>query len=144
MKIDLKWFKNQLPEDAYYVRQKVFIEEQEIMPEEELDEQDYHCEHLVVYGDNKPVATGRLIIGDRGEILAGRVACLKECRGKGIGGILLKELLRRAEEKGFDEIYLHSQLSVRGFYENYGFKGYGDIYMEANIPHISMKKSFKN
>ena len=143
MNIEFKWYKNVVPEEARQIRNIVFVDEQQVMPEEEFDGSDDFSEGVVMYCDGKAVATGRIIIGNRGECMIGRVACLKDCRGKGFGRELVKELLRRCKEKGFDTVYVHAQTRVRGFYESLGFKGYGDIFMEANITHISMKLKLK-
>ena len=141
MNIEFKWYKNVVPEDARQIRITVFVDEQDVMPEEEFDGSDDHTEGVVLYVDGKAAATGRIIVGDRGECMIGRVACLKEYRGLGVGKALMVELLRRCKEKGFDAVYVHAQTRVRGFYESLGFKGYGEIFMEANISHISMKMS---
>lgn len=139
MNIEYKWYKNVVPKEAREIRNAVFIDEQGVMPEEEFDGSDDYSEGVVLYLDNKAVATGRIIVGERGECLIGRVACLKECRGKGIGKVLMEELLRRCKEKGFDAVYVHAQTRVRGFYESLGFNAYGQIFMEADIPHVMMK-----
>lgn len=139
MNIEYKWYKNVVPKEAREIRNAVFIDEQGVMPEEEFDGSDDYSEGVVLYLDNKAVATGRIIVGERGECLIGRVACLKECRGKGIGKVLMEELLRRCKEKGFDAVYVHAQTKVRGFYESLGFNAYGQIFMEADIPHVMMK-----
>ncbi len=137
--IEYKWSKNQLTDDSKYIRTVVFCDEQGVMPEEDFDGSDNYSESVVLYDDNKPVATGRIIVGSRGEAVIGRIACLKEVRGTGLGTAVVKQLLERCKEKGFDAVYVHSQTRARGFYEKLGFKPYGEIYMEANIPHINMK-----
>lgn len=141
MNIEFKWVKKDVSADGRYIRTVVFVDEQDVMPEEEFDGSDKYAENVVMYVEGKAVATGRIIVGDRGECLIGRIACLKEYRGNGYGTVIMKELIRRCKEKGFDTVYLHSQSRARGFYEKLGFKAFGDMYMEANILHISMKKS---
>lgn len=141
MDIEFKWVKKDVSADGRYIRTVVFVDEQDVMPEEEFDGSDKYAENVVMYLEGKAVATGRIIVGDRGECLIGRIACLKEYRGNGYGTVIMKELIRRCKEKGFDTVYLHSQSRARGFYEKLGFKAFGDMYMEANILHISMKKS---
>lgn len=139
--IEYRWYKNCLDKDARYIRETVFCNEQGVMLEEDFDGSDDHSEGVIMYINDNPVATGRIIIGDRGEALIGRIACLKEYRGQGNGSLLVKELLRRCKEKGFDTVYVHSQIRARQFYEKLGFTGYGDIFMDANIPHINMSIS---
>jgi acetyltransferase len=141
MNVEFKWVKKDVSADGRYIRTVVFVDEQDVMPEEEFDGSDKYAENVVMYVEGKAVATGRIIVGNRGECLIGRIACLKEYRGNGYGTVIMKELIRRCKEKGFDTVYLHSQSRARGFYEKLGFKAFGDMYMEANILHISMKKS---
>lgn len=137
--IEFKWYKNQISDDARSIRTIVFGEEQGVMPEEDFDGSDDHSESVVLYYDGRAAATGRIIVGERGEAVIGRIACAKELRGTGLGRELVLELLRRCRQKGFDTVYVHSQTRARGFYEKLGFKTCGEIYMEANIAHINMK-----
>ncbi len=138
--MEYKWYKNQLPDDARSIREEVFVNEQGVLPEEDFDGSDRHCESLVLLHEGIPVATGRITVGSRGEATIGRIACLKAERGKGYGALVVKELMRRCGEKGFDQVYVHSQIRAKGFYEKLGFAEYGDVYMEAGIAHINMKR----
>lgn len=138
--IHYKWVKNSVCDDARKIRTVVFVEEQGVSPEEEYDGSDSFAECAVMYLDDTPVATGRIILGEKGECMIGRVACLKEYRGKHYGYMLMQEILNKCSEKGFDEVYVHAQIRAEGFYEALGFRQYGEVYMEANIPHINMKK----
>lgn len=140
MNIEFVWTKKGFSPDGKAIRMAVFVDEQDVMYEEDFDGSDRYAENVVMYVDNIPVATGRIIVGDRGECLIGRVACLKEHRNKGYGSVIMKEIMRRCEEKGFDTVFVHAQTRVRAFYEKLGFKAFGDMYMEANILHINMKK----
>ena len=72
-------------EDAQFIRQQVFIQEQNIAPEDEWDAQAVIALHFVLYAENQPIATARLL--DNNSI--GRVAVLKAYRGKGIGKLLI-------------------------------------------------------
>jgi len=123
--------------DTHLIRRKVFIEEQNVDESIELDDSDIGAVHLVVYDNKVPVATGRLIEKD-GKRLIGRVAVLKEHRKNGYGDLVVRMLIRRAFDEGFNRQYAHSQCSVQGFYEKLGFVAYGDVYQEASIDHISM------
>ena len=124
--------------DVYYVRRKVFIEEQGIPEEIEIDGTDADAYHLVLYEDGKPIATGRFLRIDNVYVI-GRVAVLEESRGQKIGDLLMRVIIRRAFDFGASEQYVHAQESARGFYEKLGFTAYGESYYEAGIPHISMK-----
>jgi predicted GNAT family N-acyltransferase len=131
--------------DAHQIRRSVFIEEQNVPDAIEMDGLDEDAVHLVVYEDKKPVATGRMLINDGhgggdNELTIGRVAVLKEKRGRGYGGLVMRMLIRKAFEKGFTMQYIHAQVSVRGFYETLGFQAYGGAYEEAGIPHLPMRR----
>ena len=117
------------------VRRSVFIEEQHVPEELELDELDPLCHHVLVTDvDNKPVATGR--IDSDGRI--GRMAVLKEYRGQGIGSALLVALLDYAGQKQYAGVHLHAQLTAIPFYEKHGFMANGEKFMDAGIPHRNM------
>ena len=124
--------------DAHAIRHKVFIEEQGITEEEEMDGTDGACIHLVAYDGQKPVATGRIrITGD--EFSIGRVAVLSEERGKHYGVFIMQALVHACYNMGAERQVLHAQVRAQGFYEKLGFTAYGEVYEEAGIPHISME-----
>jgi predicted GNAT family N-acyltransferase len=118
------------------IRFTVFVEEQGVPREIELDDQDPVSIHAIVFAQGKPVATGRLL--PDGHI--GRMAVLKEWRGRGIGALLLKSLMQRAKERGDREIALSAQMQAVPFYLNHGFVPEGDEYMEAGIRHQAMRR----
>jgi len=139
MLMEIKWLKGTDDlSDAFYVRREVFIKEQGIDENLELDEMDARSDHLVIYMEGRPVATGRLVIAD-GKYLLGRIAVLKEFRGRKLGKLLVQNLMEKAFQKGAREIHIHAQTSVKAFYEKLGFNAYGDVYEEAGIEHINMK-----
>ena len=120
------------------IRFTVFVEEQGVPRDIELDEQDPLSIHAVAFEDQKPVATGRLL--PDGHI--GRMAVLKEWRGRGVGGLLLKRLIERAKERGDNEVALSAQIHAVAFYRAHGFVPEGDEYLEAGIRHQAMKRRF--
>lgn len=124
--------------DASLIRRVVFIEEQNVSEEEEWDELDPLCDHLVLYVNGKPAATGRIVWGE--PVLLGRIAVLREHRGSGLGAEVVSRLVEKAFAAGAGEVHLHAQIQARGFYEKLGFTAYGEEYEEAGIPHISMFK----
>jgi predicted GNAT family N-acyltransferase len=133
-----KWFPGTADlTDAYRVRRAVFVVEQQISEEIEYDGTDADAEHLVVYENGRPIATGRLILID-GKMHIGRLAVLMEYRGKGLGIYTMEALISRAAQQGYSKLYIHAQSHTLKFYEKVGFKAYGDEYMEAGIPHYSM------
>lgn len=118
------------------VRTVVFIDEQHVSEEEEWDGMDDQCTHVIAeLADGTPIGTGRLL--PDGKI--GRMAVLKEYRGRDIGGRLLERLMQVAQEQGHREVKLASQTHAIPFYERHGFTAYGDEFPDAGIPHRWMK-----
>ena len=126
-------------EDAFAVRIAVFVDEQQIPREEELDDADATAVHCVAYVDGAPVAAGRLIVGD-GYGKIGRMAVLASHRGTGLGAQVLEALEGEGVARGLREFRLSAQLSARGFYDRAGYVADGDVYDEVGIPHIAMVK----
>lgn len=120
------------------IRFAVFVEEQGVPREIELDEQDALSLHAVVFSREKAVATGRLL--PDGHI--GRMAVLRDWRGRGIGSILLKELVKVAQQRGDPEVMLSAQVHAVPFYLAHGFVPEGGEYLEAGIRHQAMKRRF--
>lgn len=120
---------------AQPIRETVFVAEQGVPPEIELDDWDERCEHAIAYdADGRPVGTGRLL--PDGHI--GRMAVLREWRGKGVGGRLLAALIERARARGMQRVALNAQTKATPFYARFGFVVAGEEFMEAGIPHIAM------
>ncbi len=125
--------------DSREIRRKVFIEEQNVPEELEFDEYDGGAVHLIAYDNGRAVATSRLAFVD-GHYKIGRVAVLREERGKRYGDYVVRGMLKKAFEDGIEEVYVGAQIQARGFYETIGFKTVNeDIYDEAGIPHVMMK-----
>ncbi len=122
--------------DLRAVREPVFVIEQNVPIEEEWDAMDPVCHHVIARdSNNAPIGTGRLTP----EHKIGRMAVLKEWRGKEVGAALLQALIDKARELGLQEVSLNSQVSAIGFYEKFGFVCYGDEFEEAGIMHRKMK-----
>lgn len=119
---------------AYPIRLTVFVNEQQVPEELELDENDPTAWHAVMFKDGQAIATGRLL--RNGKI--GRLAVLKEYRGLSLGSELLKTLVYYGRQEGIKQFFLHAQTSAIGFYERLGFKGIGPVFKEAGIDHIKM------
>jgi predicted GNAT family N-acyltransferase len=122
---------------AYYIRKAVFIEEQGVPPEEEIDEHDRRATHILVFDKGVPVGTGRLF-KEKERWYIGRVAVLRESRGKGIGRLIMEKLTAFARDHGAKRIFVHAQISVMDFYRNLGFTEQGAKFMDAGIPHKEM------
>ncbi len=126
--------------DAVSVRVAVFVCEQGIPREEEIDELDDVAVHCVGYGDDgAPVAAGRLVLMD-GYGKIGRMAVLKQHRSAGMGAAVLDALEREGAARGVRLFKLSAQLSARGFYDRAGYEAEGGVYDEAGIQHIAMWK----
>lgn len=128
--------------EPHYVRREVFMKEQNVSEEEEMDDADYFSQHVVVsdVDASKPVGTGR-IFEEAGTFFIGRVAVLKEYRGKKVGKLIMEKLLEKAIIPGGPlEVHLHAQTCAVGFYEKLGFFSYGEIFLEADIEHVCMMK----
>lgn len=118
------------------VRTKVFIEEQNVSQEEEWDGLDDQSLHVLAIDEKEmPIGTGRLL--PEGKI--GRMAVLREWRGKGIGAAILNMLMREARSRGHEKVRLAAQVHAVPFYEKFGFQAYGDEFMDAGIPHYWME-----
>jgi predicted GNAT family N-acyltransferase len=123
--------------DQYTIRNQVFTIEQGVPREIEQDRYDLISYHVLVCEDKIAVGTGRIINKDNQWII-GRVAVLKEYRGKHYGDLVVRKLVDYGFKSGIQKIEIHSQLPVIDFYKNIGFVDYGDIYLESNIEHKSM------
>lgn len=133
-----KWIKGRDDiSDALKIRNDVFVEELNMTDEPEEDENDELSLHLVLYDDGLPIATGR-VYHDGKTFRIGRCAVLKEKRGIGVGDMLVKLLLLKAFEYNPSQVIISSRAVQSPFYEKYGFKKFGEQYMEAGEPHIKM------
>ncbi len=127
-----------LDHDALHeLRDTVFVKEQQVPAEEEWDELDAVCEHvLAIADDGTPIGCGRLTP----ERKIGRMAVLGAWRGHGVGAAMLRMLIERAREHGWDSVSLHAQVTAIDFYRQHGFEGFGDHFMEAGIEHQAMRR----
>ena len=125
-------------EAAYAIRKRVFIEEQGVPEELELDEYDPSAMHVLAHQDGQCVGTARLVDLGNGQAQIGRMAVLANFRGQNIGRQILEKLLLTAKSKDFSSLILHSQLTAMPFYEKLGFVATGQTYDEAGIPHRNM------
>ena len=126
--------------EVFALRCEVFVVEQGVPREIELDEYDATATHLAAIRHDAVVGTLRLLDHDS-EAKVGRVAVRAALRGGGIGRRLMERAAAIAMERGFAEIVLHAQVSVAGFYRQLGYVEEGDVFDEAGIPHITMRKS---
>ncbi len=131
---------DRMREDAYSVRHEVFVVEQGVPADVELDDDDAVSVHAVAYGpNNEPLGTGRLL--PDGHI--GRMAVHKRARGLGVGALVLDALIGQGHGDGHRMLILHAQTHAAGFYEAHGFNVEGDEFMEAGIAHVVMTHVLK-
>lgn len=138
--LTMKWFfgdKEPLT-DAYSIRREVFIHEQNVPEEEDIDGTDHSCIHLVAYDNGIPVSTGRIMV-TKEDFIIGRVATLKNYRGRGIATSVMHALINACAEMGSDRKILHAQLTALSFYTKLGFTAYGDVFLDAGIQHVAME-----
>ena len=126
---------------AYAIRYAVFVEEQGIPAELEIDDHDSIAEHALAFVDGQCVATARIYLDEQGPSKAkiGRMAVLREFRGQGIGTALLGESIRAGMMQGANVFELHAQQSAVPFYAKLQFKPDGAIFDEVGIPHQCMR-----
>jgi len=120
----------------YAVRREVFIEEQQVPEDLEQDAFDPVSQHVLALDRQAcPIGTGRLLPDGH----LGRLAVLQAWRGCGIGKALMQRLLALASEQCFPVIELHAQVQALDFYAGLGFQVEGEEFMEAGIPHRTMR-----
>lgn len=126
--------------DALAIRKEVFVGEQNVSEEIEIDDLESKTIHLVGYEGISPVATARIYPMENGKYKIQRVAILKEARKKHYGRLLMHEIEKKIRALGGKKMFLGSQNHAVGFYEKIGFHVCGEEYEEAGILHHDMEK----
>jgi len=119
------------------IRFEVFVREQRVPAEIELDDKDPVSLHALAFEGARAVGTGRLL--PDGHI--GRMAIVREWRRRGIGAAILEALVQAARRRGDREIALSAQVHAVEFYRAHGFRPVGAVYEEAGIPHQTMVRA---
>lgn len=123
--------------EAVAIRHAVFVEEQRVPEELEIDDQDPLCVHAIARDESgRAIGTGRLL--PDGHI--GRLAVLAHGRGAGVGSALLVALMEESRGRGNREAILSAQTHAIAFYARHGYVTEGDAYDDAGIPHITMRR----
>jgi predicted GNAT family N-acyltransferase len=130
---------------AYQVRVDVFVHEQGIPVEEELDDQDSVSTHFLLYDTSiqpqKAIGTCRLVPSDTKECHLGRLCVLKEYRMKGLGVLLSEYFDQEARKQNYSTVAIHAQSYARHFYERLGYQQTDEPpFLEVGIEHIHMVK----
>ncbi len=129
---------------AVALRYAVFVHEQQVPEELEIDEQDAGAQHLLVQ-DGTGLALGTLRILVKGKIAKiGRVAVAAEARNQGIGTEMMRRTLAYCRSLHLESVALDSQTYITPFYEKLGFLVNGEVFMDAGIPHIHMTRSLRS
>jgi predicted GNAT family N-acyltransferase len=121
-----------------YLREQVFVREQNVPADLEWDDLDETATHLLATIDDKPIACARIINYQS----IGRMAVSKHWRGMWLGMALLLEAIKICKQQGSKTIVLSAQTHAIGFYRRAGFKVVSDEYLDANIPHVDMQLAF--
>ncbi|TAN03925.1 MAG: GNAT family N-acetyltransferase [Rhodanobacteraceae bacterium] len=119
------------------VRETVFVLEQHVPLDMEIDDDDPRSVHVLARAfDGTPIGAGRLTLAGR----IGRVAVLRDWRDRGVGTTLLDTLLEQARARKLPEVSLHAQRSALPFWLHHGFATAGGEFEEAGIPHVNMQR----
>jgi predicted GNAT family N-acyltransferase len=127
-------------EDAFSVRRTVFVDEQNVPEEEEIDQFESSSTHFVAYENGQPIAAGRFREVD-GYGKVERICVLKEYRKSGAGKAIMETIESFAQENGFSTLKLNAQTHAIPFYSRLNYEVISDEFMDAGIPHRTMKKS---
>ena len=125
------------------LRLEVFVDEQGVPADEELDRYDAAAVHAVAVHGGVVVGTGRLVLVSALEARVGRMAVKATVRRQGVGAALLRFLEAEARSRGIARIVLHAQAHARSFYDKHGYAAEGGPFTEAGIEHVSMSKSLR-
>lgn len=129
--------------DAFFVRKEVFVKEQHVPEEEEIDQFEDTSEHIVIYDGGQPVGAGRWRIKD-GHGKLERICVMKSHRSLGVGAVIMQALEKAAAAKDADSFLLHAQTQAVPFYEKQGYRvTSGEEFLDAGIPHLEMVKEHK-
>lgn len=128
-----------ITEEIKNLRYEVFVNEQNVDIDIELENDEDKYIHLCLYQNNILIAYSRLKINDK-ILHIGRVLVKKEFRGQGYGRTIMKYSEETGRELGCNVAKLNAQKHAIGLYVKCGYEKYGDFFVEANISHIKMKK----
>ena len=145
MNFEIKKFSELTVDDMYEIaksRFEVFVCEQEIIEEQDFDDKDKLCHHVLLKEDGRIVAYSRIVPKGIGyeNISIGRVLVLNSHRRRGIAQKMMKVALEFIKNNLNENIVvLSAQEYVKEMYSSVGFKVISDVYDEVNIPHVKMK-----
>ncbi|RLQ97155.1 GNAT family N-acetyltransferase [Falsibacillus albus] len=124
---------------AFSVRRKVFIDEQKVPAEEEIDQFEQSCTHFLLLEDDNPIGAGRFrIIDGKGKVE--RICVLNQFRGNGAGKLIMDKIEEYAKDGSVEYLKLNAQTHAIPFYERLGYEVISEEFLDAGIPHKSMQK----
>jgi YbgC/YbaW family acyl-CoA thioester hydrolase len=133
---------DELGVSAQDVRAEVFVREQGIPLDLELDEADHSAVHALALNRlGMPLATGRLLQHAPGVARLGRMAVIAPMRGSSVGRQILEALIAAAAARGDHTVVAHAQSSAVNFYRRFGFAEHGPHFEEAGIVHVEMVRA---
>lgn len=131
--------------DALKIRNQVFVKEQGVPLDREIDNYEAYTIHFVLYQDTEtPMATVRLLPLEDGKIKVQRMAVLKEFRKKGLGKVIMEAAETFANDHDYQQLVLGAQLTARDFYQRLGYQTEVEIFLDAGIEHVTMTKTLQN
>ena len=127
-------------QQAYHVRKTVFVEEQKVPIEEEIDHLEEDSTHFIVTNeDNDPIGAGRFrVVDSYGKVE--RICVIAEARTSGVGRALMEAIEQYALSQEIEITKLNAQVQAIPFYESLGYAIISDEFLDAGIPHRTMKK----
>jgi tRNA 2-thiocytidine biosynthesis protein TtcA len=125
--------------EAFKIRQKVFVEEQNVSSSIEFDGSDQNAYLFLLMLDNQPIGTIRYIELEAGIYKLGRIAIIKKYRGRGYGKAMITWLHDYIKKQRVPAtLIIHAQLYLAEYYESFGYQRVGQVFQEADIDHIKM------
>lgn len=130
-------------EEAYRIRKIVFVDEQHVPMEEEVDDFEKEAIHFIGYHEDEVVAASRLrFVDELGKLE--RICVLKPYRGKSYGKKIIERMEAEIAKRGYSKAKLHAQTHAKEFYERLGYKVVSEQFFDAGILHVAMAKTLKN
>ncbi|MBM7702524.1 GNAT family N-acetyltransferase [Metabacillus iocasae] len=126
--------------DAYAVRKQVFVDEQNVPIEEEIDQHEDEAAHIVVYDQDQPVGAGRFRVVD-GYGKVERICVLSSHRKYGVGKQIMLYMEQVASAHDVHKLKLNAQTQAEGFYQKLGYETVSGEFLDAGIPHVTMVRS---
>lgn len=124
---------------AQSIRYQVFVVEQGIPQELDIDGLDYISHHALVTDGRSLVATARLYMNEVGHSVMARVAVIEEYRGSGVASKVVEALMTHAYQRGAATIEIHAHKYLRSYYEKFGFKFVREVEVVGGHQLIEMR-----